>query len=349
MPMATTKIELPLPSEPSLPPASPRSVALTWLSVLALVALVNLATIPILEYLTPNRYERQVRTKWQILETLDASTDSLVVGDSTGNQGVDPAQLGELLGGRWANLSTIADLITLDDAWMIDEYIARTGQAPRRVVVVLTHDLWERDPAPLAVAGIPRPWGFWSRANPPVRFDRDELWLMALGRYVPLYAAEASLRMMLMTPWKVPERWPVIHADGFMPFGESDPPEVHLAAKRHAEYLAEHPFAMSESARAGLVRVLELSQQHGFDVYFAHGSVAESLAEREPYRRRFDAIRAALMELSARYPRLHVLFDEPQAFDERYMVDAEHLVPAGAELYTRAIAERIRALEGDAP
>lgn len=338
------RVELPPPDE-RVPPSTSGRIALSAMLAVLVVVLANAAAGAALSRYTPNRFDRQLATKWRMLDHLAAPVDGLILGDSTGNQGVDPAALGSVAGGRWLNLCTVADMLIVSDAWMLDTYIQKHG-TPKAVVLVHAADVWPRQPDPRPFSRLPRPWGYWRDMQPPLSFDGEQLWLAALTRYVPLYTATESLREMLVFPWRLPSTWAKFRDDGFMPYGVSKPAQVKRQAAKHIRELTEDGFGVAEVNRQALARVAALAEQHGFDVYWAPGSVTDLLLREPVYRDYFDQAQRTVDEVTAGSPRFHRLYDGPQGFPVEVMMDMEHLTPAGAEHYGQRIGERLLELRG---
>lgn len=145
-----------LPSEK--PPDENAGSALwgTLLGTLAVALLVNALAAAYLDWRPVNLGYRVIKTKWRLLAAQRRPVGWLVLGDSTGNQGIVPEVLSEKLGGSTLNLCTIGALGAWNDAWMLEAY-ARVAGAPRHVLVVHTYQAWTHPLNIEAVAQIP-PW-----------------------------------------------------------------------------------------------------------------------------------------------------------------------------------------------
>src|SRR5207253_10129783 len=153
-----------LPRE-AVPPAGWPQILCVWVLVCIIVAGINLTLQWSLNRFPINSGHGLVQAKWNLLKRLPAPIDVLVLGDSSGNQGVVPQLLGAALGGTTINACTLADALIVNDAWMLDLYIRRLGP-PKRVILVHVYDVWERDISYDVWAQIPLPWGFWSDLDP---------------------------------------------------------------------------------------------------------------------------------------------------------------------------------------
>src|SRR5438128_2449200 len=122
-------------------PSTARRLIGTIGGVLALVALANTAALFVLSRHPVNHGYKVIGAKWELLREQERPVDWLVLGDSSGNQGVVPAVLSERLGGSSLNLCTVGDLLAVNDAWMLETYIGTVG-APRKVLMVHAYDIW---------------------------------------------------------------------------------------------------------------------------------------------------------------------------------------------------------------
>ena len=114
-------------------PTNRRQLMTTAAIVAVLILTVDLVAAALLAWRPVARDHWLVASKWRLLDRARA-TDTLVLGDSSCNQGVRPDVLGAALGGSVLNLCTIGDLLVINDAWMLEAYLRR-HPPPARVVV----------------------------------------------------------------------------------------------------------------------------------------------------------------------------------------------------------------------
>ncbi|MFW6059409.1 MAG: hypothetical protein ACODAQ_04470, partial [Phycisphaeraceae bacterium] len=287
-------------------------------------------------------FDHLLITKWQMLDARTQPVDALILGDSSGNQGVDPDILEDRVGGEWLNLCTVGNMLTVGSAWMLNDYVERFGP-PDRILMIHVYEVWHRPAHPSAFARIPRPWGFWKEYDPPVHFSERQLVEIALARYVPLYAADVSLRQLIMHPRQTIAGRPEIRDDGFMPMHDPWPEEVRQDYEAQRRHVEESTFKASHPNRAGLDRLLELADRHDIEIYYAHGPTYDRLVEHEAFQRYFADVQAMLEQVEREHERFHLLFHEPQPFPIDQLQNVEHVTVEGAEVYTRRIAEAIAA------
>lgn len=334
-----------LPKE-TLPPCTARRLTSVIAGALILVALVNVAAWWYLGRYTPNTGYLLIRAKWGMLANLKQPVDLLILGDSSGNQGVDPETLRDSLGVSSVNLCTIGDALVLDDAWMLEEYIARYGP-PKGVLIVHGYDMWSRDINVSVLSRIPGSW--WTR-QPRLAFGLQDRIRVYLNRYVPLYTETASLGWVIRHPWSAFQTQLSIRPDGFMVETTAEPDRVKSDADVHRQFVRQRTRVLSAVNRAALTRIVQLADQHGFGLCLAPGPINDSLALDTAFQSYFTAIRDTLAAVTASSPRTFFPLTAPMTFPAEQMQSADHVVYSGAAEFTARLAGRIRSscLDDDA-
>ena len=346
--MTDTRGEISYLPEEVVSPVRPRQLLITWVGVLAIVLFCNFAVVPPLLEGGRNLAGWIIGHKWRLLLDLKQPVDDLVLGDSSCNQGVNPATLARELGDRRAvNLCTIGDMLALNDAWMLQSYIERHGP-PRRVIIVHVYDIWSRDFNWSRVGSIPVGLMTLRKLRPEVRLQRWQLRSYIESRYFPLYSSNLSLQARLragdprIRNSPGPRR---IDSLGFLADTVAFPDSVELDLRGHLRFLGEDAYQLSPDNRRGLARIAELAEDHGFEVYLAPAPVYERLAEAAPFVRYFSQVEESLAGVAGEGSRVHLVFDHPMTFPASVMQNADHLVLDAANQYTRALAARIRQIE----
>lgn len=315
----------------------PRTLVIEWSVAVAVVLLINVVAFAALERFDPNRFRVQVGVKYDRVRSSGADYDSLILGDSTPNQGVVPAMLNERVGGAWLNLATVADMQAFSDAWLLNEYIKRFG-APRRVLICHVPDMWRRKIDPDVLAQAPVPIDGFDDLDPSIELSRSDQLLMVRSRYLPIYSKHSSLTQMVKMPWSISDLRGSFGADGFMAVtGQMEQWDEQVKAA-----IAEHkkkPYALSRHNAEAMARIIELAEEHGFEVYLTPGSVSDKLAASPGYRDNFDAMISQYRRWADSSDRVVLLLPEPTAFDSRLMYDEDHVNLKGAEAWTQLIAD----------
>lgn len=329
-----------LPIE-STPPTTPGAMVRTALGALAVLLLANLAAGPFLARATPNEGYRLVAEKWRLVEAQTAPVDWLLLGDSSCNQGLDPAGFRAAGLGTALNLCTIGDLLTQNDAWMLDSVMAHAGPPRRGVVLTHVYDMWHRAPNPSLLGKVPLPWGFWSRGAAAIPLRPEQQRRVLLARYAPLYEESASLATALRAG---PGAWspgPVTDAAGFKAEAEANPEAVAKDVRAHQAFVAKAHFKLSAANEAGLEALLTAAEAHGFDVYLVNSPLIEGLDADPAFTGYYADVVASLQAHVAGHPRAHLLLAAPMTFPAEQMVNADHLTVAGAARFTARVIDEI--------
>jgi hypothetical protein len=334
-----------LPEE-VIQPVRGRQVLATWIGALALVLACNFLLAPRLLEGGRNLAGWIISHKWRMLLGMEQPVDDLILGDSSCNQGVNPAELTRALGDKRAvNLCTIGDMLALNDAWMLQTYIERFG-APKRVIIVHVYDIWSRSFDWNRVGTIPVGLTRLRRLEPEVTLKRWQLRSYMESRYFPLYTNNRSLQSKLRLGDPALELSPGprrVNPLGFLADSVAFPDSVTKDFQAHLEYLAKNDFKLSRDNARGLAAISALAREHNFPVYLAPAPMYDSLAGNERFRRYYSGVHEALAQAST--GNMHLLFDQPMVFPASELQNADHLVVHAANRYTRALAERIRAIE----
>jgi hypothetical protein len=331
-------------TEENVAVASRRKVLVSLLGAAFVFAALNLALRPLLDGHTSNRGYWLIRTKWTMVERLERPVDWLLLGDSACNQGLRPDILAARLGGRVLNTCTLGDMLVVHDAWMLQRHIERVGP-PKHVVVSHVYDVWHRRVGRRfrgsLMGRIPRPWGFWNDMRPPIRASLEDVGLLLVERWVPLYTENRTLAGWAMDPARAFSTEFALDADGYMQVDEAKPDEVRKDVARHLDFLADHPLAFAPDNRLALREIIRLADEHDFDVYLVSSPIARTLAEVPAYRDYAEALLGELREVASESARVHLVLEQPVTFEETEMENADHLTHASAEVYSRRVADAI--------
>ena len=326
-------------------PISRRSVAFTIGGTVLFLALLNWGVLWLEETYPYNRGYWLVNQKWEMLHTLVEPVDWLILGDSTGNQGIVPDVLEERFGGTAVNLNTVGNMGALDDVWMLEEYISRFGP-PSNVLIVHSYDIWSRDVEPIYLAKTPLPWNSWQQTYAPVlSLTSQEEFNAWLARFVPLYADNISLgllireRVYLQKP-VLAERYH-LQPDGFMKVETAaGSAEIELDLQQHLIFVAEQKFELSEINQRVLSQLIFLAEENDIEVYLAFGPVYEALAQDDQFQTYFEDVRTELQSVAAQSEQLHLL-GLRAVFPANQMENVDHLIFDAAKIYTNMIVDEI--------
>lgn len=328
-------------------PTNGRAAAFTILGTLFFVLVANWIVMWLAENYPYNRGYWLVEQKWERLNELNSPVDWLVVGDSTGNQGLVPEVLTERLGGTAVNLNTVGSMGALDDVWMLEAYIERFG-APEQVLIIHSYDAWHRDVDPVFVAKTPLPWNSWqTQFTPPLPLTGQETLNLWLARYFPLYADNVSLgriieeRVFLQRP--ILQKRYALQEDGFMLLDAvPESAQFDKDVEGHIRFVSNTEFVMSNVNRQALEQAILLAEAHNIEIYLAFGPLFEGLVQNEQFQRYLTQVRMELQAVAARSDNLYLL-GETAVFPAEQMENADHVILEAAIIYTNFIADEIEA------
>lgn len=309
-------------------------------------ALINLGARAYLNTHGTNLGYRVIHNQWTLLDELDEPVDWLILGDSAGLHGVVPERFVEIVGGTAVNLSTLANCLVVDDAWMLGRYIERFGP-PKHVVLVHTHDVWHRGYNSTLIGQIPRSWGHWTRTPPTLDLTVEQELKIFLNRFVPVYARRDTLKAHIEALGPPSELTFAPTSSGWLPSRPHRAASLARDVARTRRFLRRNGFRISKHNRRALETIGALSDTHGFDVYLVNGPMAEAVAEQDEFLRYQRDKVARLRSMMQKHRRVVVLSAQSTHAAERLEVAVDHVIPDEAPRYTRFIGDAIRAARGD--
>jgi hypothetical protein len=312
--------------------------------MILLVVTCNFLVVPWLLTKSPNLAGWIIGYKWDLLQGLDKPADWLILGDSSCNQGVDPAVVETELGGDAINLCTIGDMLAVNDAWMLEWHIAHYG-APRGVLLVHVYDTWHRSFKPVRMGSIPLSYRALRRLGPPVKLRRSDLMSYLATRYFPLYANNMSLQYVLRlgdpgAPYLGATQ--VANTQGFLAAQDASPDHVRRDARSHVGWLnrTTQRKISADNARS-LRQIAGLAERYDFDVYLATAPTYVGLAADPMFQRYYADLVTELAAFAPATGRVHLLLDLA-TFPAESMQNADHLILEAAQAYTRRLTTAIR-------
>jgi hypothetical protein len=332
------------PPAETIRPATPRDVRRLLVTLVVVTVLANLAGVALLAERNPNRGNWLVAQK-AALAVAGPPAETLLIGDSTCNQGLQPAGLSAALGGPVLNLCAIGTLGVVGDALLLDRYLA-THPAPKRVIVSHAPDVWFRPPNVFNL-GLLRPGG----AEAPVlqaaglAGPGSKLKMFA-GQWLPLYAATRSLGEFIRAPRETWARVFTLDATGYMAVDFRDPDQQAKDMRNMTQTVRTLAEPLPPSTRVALQQIAERAERHGFTVYLLPSAVAAPVAAAEGFAEYTARLHAAVDAALAGNPRVKWLARGFRPFPPEEMEQADHLLVGAAERFTAEVGERVRAVEG---
>ncbi len=319
-----------------------REMRAVFIGAILIVLAVNIAMILYLPKSTTNLGYWIIGKKWQMLLRLPAPIDWLILGDSSGNQGLMPKILEERLGGRSVNLCTIADMTVLNDAWMLDTYLKSKGTL-RAVLVVHVYDVWNRDFDARMMARIPMAIEGVRQLKPPVRLTPYKILRGFLDRYLPLYYQHETVASLIKFPLSHPQHELLWEEDGFMSAVAAKPSAVEGDARNHLTFVRETQFRLSESNRTALEYLADAAERHSFDLFIANSPLYEGLIRDAAFVRYYSDMERAIGRVIAGRRNVHYILRAPMTFAKEQLQNADHVTRSAAVEYTTRVVAEIEA------
>jgi len=242
------------------------------------------------------------------------------------------------------NLCTTADMLAVNDAWMLDAYIKRVGP-PKHLMIVHVWHLWHRDVTGESFAYIPMPWGFWTEYEPRLQLNLEDQAQTFLRRYFPLYYQNTSLGWMIRKPWAIRRGQLKLDSDGFMSETKADPKEVEADAKRHFNFVRKEKAHLSAVNRQGLEAIGLLAERYGIKVYIAPGPIYQGLYDDTVAHSHIEQLWREVAAVFTRNQNIHWVLKEPMVFPKEEMQNTEHVTLSAAHVYTESLAQAIKTAE----
>ena len=87
--------------------------------------------------------------------------------------------------------------------------------------------------------------------------------------------------------------------------------------------------------------IVDLAEEHAFDVYLVDAPVYEGLLATESWRPYYDQVRAALDAVASQSPRVRHIPARPIAFPKEQMQNCDHIVAASVKGYMETLFSEI--------
>ena len=299
--------------------------------------------------------------KWRVLGKLDEPVDWVMLGDSSGSQGFDPAVLEDRLGKSAINLGTIGNYGLSDDLWMLEEYVERFGP-PEKVLLIHVYDVWHRRLKANLIGRIPRKWVLSDETAETYDFDEEERRDIFLNRYVRLFAERTSLRKSIEYAYlrmvsdeeelaeirrkdrHLPIEDPELMDTGFVRMCGAATKALKRDARGHMRFVRKRRPRISKDNQAALKAIAELAREHEFEVYVINGPVYERLRMKPEFQKYFDRQVKNLRRFIKDYPEVHVV-DSALGFDGDKLQNVDHITCEATDEYTQWVIDRVLAVD----
>lgn len=344
--MTRSPTPLPLPTEHHHPQTARRVIGMVAGTVAATI-LLNLTAFLVLAVMAPNRDAALLSAKWALLRRQNAPVDWLILGDSTGNQGVIPTLLArELRGGVALNLCTFANTLVVNDAWMLEQYVKQQGPPKRGIILIHAYDVYGRTPECLVplLGAIDPSLRALGEKTPRLKLSLADKIGFYVGAYIPLYYRTETLKILLLHPqfWRYHKnRLPELTTDGFMSVRTPNPQEVKTDVQEHLLFLRKNPPVITPVNRQAITAIYTIARQHRVNLYIAMAPISDGLGNAPCYQEEVRFLDRTIRDLTSNYS-INLFFQDPQLFPAHELANADHVIESAAVTYTVALARAIR-------
>ena len=314
-----------------------RDILILGLGTITLLFILNILAYFYLKENPINRGYWLVRQKWELLFKQNQPVDWLILGDSTANQGIDPAIIEQRLGGSALNLSTLGNLLALGNAWSLEKYLKEVG-APKQVLLVHAYDIWEREVGldTLAyIAKIPLNWQDFNDLEPKLDLSWEEKIHILSQRYVPIYSENKTIIRLIKSSRNFSDNQKFqLAANGFMRISKSAPENVNKDAQEHLKFVINRKFKLSKINQLSLEKLMKLAEIYSFDIYIADSPIYQELYQDKEFQAYYNQVQQMLHQFANRSNRIHYVSQIPVTFSKTEMQNADHVIYSAAKSYT---------------
>jgi hypothetical protein len=327
-----------------------KSVKKTYVALMIIALLISVIALNVFAYhklkiSSPNKGYAIIHKKWDLLFNKKQRVDWLILGDSSGNQGINTERIKKQTGKNALNLCTIGNFVALDDAWMLDTYLKKYG-APEKVIIVHVYDTWHR---PFELSGkvyqnlysqIPLLKLKLSKTKPSLNLSFHKELNILGDKYFPIVSQQKSLKMLTLGNRN--HRWKnsLDFTDlGYMYWDQANATRVESDANAHLKNIGVQKAYFSDASKAGLDYIKQLAEQHKFDVYLVNSPLYKGMLENSDFVAYYKSVNKLLHTYCNTSNYLHHINADPITFEKSMMQNVDHLTSEGALIYTDHILD----------
>jgi hypothetical protein len=308
---------------------------------LILVFAFNWCAIAYLRHYNPKEWNFLSHLKWGILQDLEKEgIEWLIIGDSSGNQGIDPKHFKQRLNQSAINLCTIGPLLTLDGSWMLDYHIKEYG-APKNVLMIHVPDLWYREFDENVFCEAP--WDLISAndLSPQLDYSLEQESNIFVNRFFPLYSKNLSLAKIFTGEVQLFSPPVVVDSLGYNQREGHNKDNVAKDTKGHREFFGDNNLEVSYYVEQGLISTMENCEKHGVNLFIAMAPIHDTLGYSPEFKGYQSQINEYLVKMSSKYKRTHIISDSTMLFPSDKMQNSDHIIHSESALFTNYLIDRI--------
>ncbi len=285
-----------------------------------------------------------VSKKWELVRKTKKKVKWLIVGDSSGNQGVSTDMFENEFGGDAYNVCTLGDNTCMIDSWMLDYWIRKNG-APENILMVHVYDVWPRSGNAYMFSQNPLALAFSMNLKPEV-FSLSKKTDLLFKKYFALYYQNNSLAKIIKHPHNLFQEHYKMEAHGFMPHKKPNIKNVNKDIKGHFWNLQNYlkKFSMSDINKESLLTIKQLVEENNIKLYIANSPIAENLYLSKEYQNYFKDIETYLSGYCNSSSNIFYINNPQMIFPDSLMINADHLIESAALIYTSNLIDKINVL-----
>ena len=305
--------------------------------------LVNTYFISYFENYSRNTFYFVVKRKLSILKQIDTKVDWLILGDSSGNQGVDPSMITDSLGGTSYNLATYADMTLLDDCWMISDLIKR-GLTPKNVIIVRVYDGWSRELNFALYGQYPFSWIFGKAVEPNIKIPKDRRKNLIYSHFLPVQHQADRIKELMKSPELFKDELAYLDENGYYPFtwGMNER-SVRADFKYHQWYTWNRIPKISNHNLIAIDYLIETAEKYNINVYLVNSPLHDELWKESGFVKYYNTLADSLSNIFDQSTNIHYLNNPPLLFEMKYLESTDHVTDEGAAIFTEYLISTISA------
>lgn len=279
--------------------------------------------------------------QWQKFSDLQESVDWLILGDSSCGAGIVLELIEQELGGTAAEFCVVGDMLVVNSAWMLQEYLQNFGP-PKGVFIIHVYDIWSRDETNLKayMAAVDFPDSFEQRAIPHIPLTLGDQFRLKTSSFLPLVWRPFSVRQIVENSVSFQRD---IATDNKELVAETQ--AVNLFNEDvvfHITLTRRNEFQIGQKNQEAIHQLSTLANQYQFDLNLVIAPLYESLFEHGTFQRYYEQVIRTLDVVTEENPRMHILFPEALRLPREYLDNSvDHTNAAGARLFTQALIEEV--------
>lgn len=287
----------------------------------------------------PSLVETVVDAKLNAANQPGPRHDIVILGDSSGLMGVDPRQLGRLVGRSVYNLATIS-LMGVEGHQLVFERFAETHGLPATVIYHYAPrdlDFSKEDIQGFGYLTRVKEWIDAAKGSP-ADLNQEAKWFPSTRfrkysqRLLSLQTARAKFRAQPRGEWGSHDQASarLAQQNGFLA-------EINQTTWTETQNL---DLPLSEYHRESLESLLESLSSAGVQVFVVANPLPQ-IAKTETTIAGVTKIRHAMETIASRFPAVSILFPEQRFFDDNAFATLNHLRPQDAKSNTEQIAHAL--------